>query len=97
MRLLGLAAKAGKLVFGTDMVCEAMRGGKILLVAEAGDTSANTHKKINDKCAFYSVPHIRLEADMVSLGAALGKSGGTAAVGVTDASFASGIEKLMNE
>lgn len=98
VRLLGLAAKAGKLVFGTDMVCESLRSKKrILLVVESGDSSDNTHKKITDKCAYYGAKHLRLSADTETLGAALGKMGGIAVVGVIDASFASGIEKLMNE
>ncbi len=95
IRLLGLAAKAGKLVYGTEMVCETLRTRKkILLVVEAADTSANTHKKITDKCEYYGVKYLRLEADMVTLGNSLGK-GGTAVVGVADPSFAAGIEKLM--
>ncbi len=96
IRLLGLAAKAGKLVYGTEMVCEALRNRKkVLLVAEASDTSANTHKKITDKCEYYGVKHLRLDADMVTLGHSLGKRSGTAVVGVTDPSFATGIEKIM--
>ncbi len=95
IRLLGLAAKAGKLVYGTEMVCESLRNRKkILLVVEASDTSANTHKKITDKCAYYGVKHLRLEADMLRLGESLGKKSGTAVVGVTDPSFAAGIENL---
>lgn len=98
VRLLGLAAKAGKLVYGTDMVCEGLRAKKrILLVVESGDSSENTHKKISDKCSYYGVKHIRLSTDTEGLGAALGKRGGLAAVGVVDASFASGIATLMNE
>ena len=98
VRLLGLAAKAGKLIFGTDMVCEDLRSKKrILLVVESGDSSENTHKKIGDKCAYYSVKHIRLSTDTETLGAALGKRGGIAAVGVADASFAAGIGSLIHE
>lgn len=98
VRLLGLAAKAGKLVYGTDMVCEGLRAKKrILLVVESGDSSENTHKKITDKCAYYGVKHVRLSLDTERFGAALGKHGGLAAVGVTDASFASGIQSLLNE
>lgn len=98
VRLLGLAARAGKLVYGTDMVCEALRVKKrILLVVESGDSSENTHKKIADKCAYYGTRHVRLSTSTEWLGASLGKRGGIAAVGVTDASFASGIESLIHE
>ena len=98
VRLLGLAAKAGKLVYGTDMVCEGLRVKKrILLVVESGDSSENTHKRIVDKCAYYGAKHIRLSLGTDGLGAALGKHGGIAVVGVTDASFAAGIGSLIHE
>ena len=83
---LGLCARARKLVMGTPMVCETMRSGKppVLAVLEASDTSAGTHKKLTDKCAYYRVPLYRLTADTERLGRAIGKSGSVAAVGLTD-------------
>ena len=83
---LGLCARARKLVMGTPMVCEAMRDKRtpVVAVLEASDTSAGTHKKLTDKCAFYGVPHYRLTADTQQLGHAVGKAGAVAAVGVTD-------------
>ena len=83
---LGLCARARKLVMGTPMVCEAMRDQKnpVVAVLEASDTSANTHKRLTDKCAFYGVPHFRVTADTARLGRAVGKSGAVAAVGLTD-------------
>ena len=54
--LLGLAARAGKLIYGTPMVCDALREGKkVFYVFRAAGTSENTHKKIGDKCKFYNV------------------------------------------
>ena len=45
------------------MVCDAMRAGKrIFLVLEAGDSSANTHKRITDRCTYYKIPHVRIDA-----------------------------------
>lgn len=86
---LGLCARARKLVTGTPMVCEAMRGGRppVLVVLEAADTSPNTHKKLSDKCTYYSVPLFRLATDTEGLGRAVGKRGVVAAVGVTDESL----------
>lgn len=87
LRSLGLCVRAGKTVFGTPMVCEAMRkGGKQapVLVIEAGDTSENTHKKLTDKCQFYGVRQIRLSCDGETLAAAVGKTGSLAAVAITD-------------
>ncbi len=84
---LGLCARAGALVFGTPMVCEAMRkgGGKRpLLVLEACDTSDGTHKRLTDKCNSYAVRHVRLGVDGKTLAAALGKSASLAAVAICD-------------
>lgn len=85
---LGLCAKAGKLIYGTQMIVEAMQKGKrIFLVVEAMDTSDNTHKKITDKCKFYGVEKIRMDFDGAALGSAVGKSSSLAAVAITDEGF----------
>ena len=90
--MAGLAVKAGKVIFGTPMVCDAMRAGKtIYLVIEANDTSANTHKRVTDKCAYYGVPHIRIDADTGEFARALGKSGDLAVVAVPDRGFSDAI------
>ncbi|MBR0442794.1 MAG: 50S ribosomal protein L7ae [Clostridia bacterium] len=84
---LGLCARAGALVFGTTMVCEAMRTGgkkKPLLVLEASDTSGGTHKRLTDKCTTYATRHVRLACDGQTLAAALGKSASLAAVAICD-------------
>ena len=94
---LGLCARARKLVMGTPMVCEALRDKKspVIAVLEASDTSANTHKKLSDKCGFYGVPLYRLTADTVGLGRAVGKTGAVAAVGVTDANLYNALAKHL--
>ena len=85
---LGLCAKAGKLIYGVPMIIEAMqKKKKVYLVIEAGDTSNNTHKKITDKCSFYGVEKIRIEADGGELASRIGKSSSLAAVAITDESF----------
>ena len=97
---LGLCARARKLVMGTPMVCEAMRDKRASVVAvlEASDTSAGTHKKLTDKCAFYGVPHYRLTASTQQLGHAVGKTGAVAAVGVTDENLYKALaDKLLKE
>lgn len=83
---LGLCARARALAVGTPLVCEALRtgDGRVLCVLEAADTSANTHKRLTDKCLYYHVPLYRLEATGAALGLAIGKTGFVAAVGVTD-------------
>ena len=94
---VGLCAKAGRLICGTDQICDAMRKGNKapVLVLEASDTSANTHKRLTDRCTFYSVRHIQIEADAVMLGEAVGKHSAIAAVGIVDDGFRTAIEKKL--
>ena len=94
--LLGLAARAGKLVYGTPMVCDALKDKKkIYYVFRAKGCSENTHKRISDRCKFYEVQLIDVELDIVEFAHKLGKSGELAVVALTDASFAEGIKKLL--
>ena len=95
---LGLCAKAGKLIFGTPMIIDAIQKGKrIYLVLEACDTSENTHKKISDKCNFYGVKKIRIDCAGATLSESVGKSSMLAAVAITDESFYKMVSKYFNE
>ncbi len=85
LHALGLCAKARKLISGTPMVCEALRGAKKpCLVLEAAGNSQATAKRIADKCAYYGVLHIRAEIDGETLASAIGKTGRVAVVAITD-------------
>ena len=82
---LGLCAKAGKLVYGVPMVCEALKKQKsVVAVFSAADNSPNSAKRLFDRCAFYSVPLYTLSIDGNTLSSAVGKSGKLAALAVTD-------------
>ncbi|MBR2381570.1 MAG: ribosomal L7Ae/L30e/S12e/Gadd45 family protein [Clostridia bacterium] len=95
---LGLSSKAGKLIYGVPMIIEAMqKGKKVYLVIEAGDTSDNTHKKITDKCLFYGVEKIRIDADGGELASRIGKSSSLAAVAITDESFYKMVSKNISD
>ena len=48
LSLLGLAAKAGKVVSGEFATENAVKSGKAFLVLTAEDASNNTRKKFND-------------------------------------------------
>lgn len=93
---LGLCVRAGKVIFGVPMICEAMRRGETVSVWEAGDTSGNTHKRIADKCSFYQIKHIQLKTDGGRLASALGKSGVLAAIALTDESMSRMAEKNIS-
>ena len=95
--LIGICKKAGKTVVGVPMICEHLQKyrqkrpigseGEIeLIVIEASDTSANTHKKITDKCIYYKVKHLKIESTCEILGNAVGK-GAVAAVAIADKGF----------
>lgn len=83
---VGLCRKAGKLIIGTDAVCQALRAGKKPCgVLTANDISQNTNKRLHDKCNTYGVPLWQLPATGEALAHAVGKSAKTAAVAVTEA------------
>lgn len=96
---LGMSVKAGGIVFGVPMICEALgsqkKGRYPLIVFEASDTSDNTHKRICDKCAFYGVRHVRLEIDGETLSEALGKRSMLGAVALTDENLLRLVEKYV--
>ena len=96
---LGLCARARGLVYGTPMVCEALRAKqKPKLVVEAGGNSQNTSKRIADKCSFYGVRQITLPTDCEQLALTVGKRGAAvAAVGITEEHLATAIEELYND
>ena len=83
---LGLCRKAGKLICGTPLICEALRsdGKKPYAVIMASDNSENTQKKLRDKCGFYGVELTTPDLDGDQLGRAIGKSGRISAVAITD-------------
>ena len=53
---VGLCAKAGAVVCGTPLICEALRKkNPPVLVLLASDAAKNAEKKLTDKCGFYGV------------------------------------------
>lgn len=86
---LGLCAKAGALIYGVPMICEAMKKGKpVLLVLAAKDNAQNSAKRLSDRCAFYDARLVTAPVDGEALAHAVGKSARLAAVAVTDENLA---------
>lgn len=85
LQRLGLATRAGAIVFGEALYTDLSRK-KIALVILAEDASANTRKKVHDKCTTYQVPVVTL-ATKAALGHAIGKSD-VAAIGITNVNIA---------
>jgi ribosomal protein L7Ae-like RNA K-turn-binding protein len=96
--MLGLSKRAGAAITGTPMVIAALKEKKIQIVFYPSDASANTQKKITDKCAFYGVPCVKTERTSVEIGNAVGKLGAVCAVGITDKNFSNELSTLnLNE
>ena len=99
LRALGLCRRAGALVSGTPMICDALRDGKRkpLMVLMASDVSEGTKKKLTDKCAFYETRLVTLATGGEDLAKAVGKTGFLASVAVTDKNLAELVKKSLGE
>ncbi|KXG43424.1 YlxQ family RNA-binding protein [Tepidibacillus infernus] len=91
--MLGLAARAGKVISGEELVIKGIQKGKVTFVILSGDASDNTSKKVKDKCSFYQVPY-RVIFNREELGHAIGKSS-RVVVGITDYGFSKQLENLV--
>jgi len=90
--LLGLAARAGTLVYGTDLVRRAVRDGRVHLVVVATDISDNTRQKLEPLLERRSIARID-GPDRAALGAAVGRAS-LSAVGVQDERFAARLKEV---
>jgi len=95
LALLGLAARAGAVVAGTQRVREALRDGHVRFAIVAGDASENSRDRIVPALVDRGVP-VTAAFDRTRLGAAIGRSA-VSAIGVTDGSFARRLLGLMGE
>ena len=97
LSMLGLCRRAGAVIIGTDLVTKALPSGKVKLVIYAGDASANTEKKITDKCKFYNAKCIKLTYGGGEIAHAIGKESTVSVVGVTDGNFARELDLLISK
>jgi len=95
LRLLGLAARAGAVLSGTERVREAARSGALQFVLVADDISANTRDKLIPLLTSKSVPY-REMATRAVLGDAVGRAPASA-LGITDAGLARKVEQLLGQ
>ncbi|WP_160719966.1 YlxQ family RNA-binding protein [Bacillus sp. USDA818B3_A] len=94
MSLLGLANRARKIISGEELALKEIRNNKAKLVLLAKDASANTTKKITDKCNSYHVP-LKFVEDRYLLGQAIGKEA-RVVVAVLDHGFAKKLVTLLD-
>lgn len=90
--LLGLAARAGKVAAGADVVELAVLSGRAGVVLLAGDAAARTAERFEELCRHHLVPAAALAAegrgvDRAALGRLVGRAP-TAVVAVVDNGFA---------
>lgn len=93
LRLLGLAARAGSVLPGTERAREAIRAGNARLVLVAGDISGNTHEKLVPLLQARGIPYV-VGFDRERLGAAVGRAP-LSAVAVTDRLLAARLAELL--
>lgn len=92
--MLGISAKAGKVVSGTDIVIEKMKKKQVKLVIVAQDASEKTKKEMLFKCNEYNV-QIIFCGDIDSNSKAIGKSN-RAIIGILDKGLADSIIKSIS-
>ncbi|MFW5893228.1 MAG: L7Ae/L30e/S12e/Gadd45 family ribosomal protein [Bacillota bacterium] len=90
--LLGLAARAGGVIDGSERVLAALRKSHKPIVFLASDAGGNTAKKIHDKCAFYQI-ELNERFTKEALSKAVGKKNRTV-LAVTDQRFVKPLCKL---
>ena len=95
LQLLGLATRARMIVTGEELAIREVRNGKAHLVIVSNDASANTVKKITDKCTFFNVEK-HVFGSREDLGHAIGKES-RVILAITDAGFAKKLSELLNE
>lgn len=94
-QLLGLATRARMIITGEELVIRDIQAGNAKLVIVSNDASANTSKKMNDKCTFYNVEK-HVFGSREDLGHAIGKDS-RVVLALTDAGFAKKLSELLNE
>ena len=93
LRMLGLARRAGKVVFGTPLSLQALHKGHARLLIVCEEASAQTKKKMHTQAVFYRIPLIVLSMPQEEFSHLLGKQAPVVSVAVTDDGFATELLK----
>lgn len=95
LQMLGLATRARMTTSGEGMAVTEVRSGNAKLVILSDDASANTSKKLHDKCNSYDVD-LRVFGTRFELGHAIGKTE-RVVIAVNDQGFAKKLLSLIDE
>ena len=90
--LLGLSTRAGKLIFGTDAVKEAILKRKIKLVIIAEDCSEKSKQSFIQFCEKMDVEYL-IFGNILENSKAIGKEN-RAIIGIKDKNISDGIKKI---
>lgn len=93
--MLGLAARAGAVVPGTDRVREAARSDNLHFVLIASDLSDNSRDKLLPLLNARQIPYA-IVSDRDALGGAVGRAP-LSALGITEKKLAARVVELLNE
>ncbi len=92
LNILGLARAAKGIVDGETLI-KKISSKEVTLVLIANDASANTKKRITDKCNYYEIPYYIVD-DSETISKAIGKVN-RMAVGISNQGFAKKIKELI--
>lgn len=96
LSMLGLSRRAGAVIIGTDLVTKSLPSKNVKVVFYSADSSANTKKRITDKCSFYGVNCVEIDTPSDKIGKALGKEASVCVLGITNDSFSNQLKLLAS-
>ena len=92
--LIGLATRAGKVVFGSEATMEAIERKKVRLVLVAGDAADRTKENFTFKCEKTGIPVVAIST-IDEISKAIGKSN-KAVIGIKEKNLVNEILKIIN-
>lgn len=95
--MLGLASKAGTLVFGTDLVADAVRSGKCGAVFTANDASRGTLKRILNFCSECDINVFETGLSKSELAHCVGKTKDISVVATRNSNFEAAVSNLCEQ
>ncbi len=94
---LGLAARAKKLTFGTELTMEAADSGGLYLVILSKEASQNTLKKVKRSCAENGISVYELDIDAQRLASSVGKKRPIMTLGIIDENFMNLVQRTITD
>lgn len=95
LNLLGLMARAGKIVTGEDLIIKNIRENKLSLLLIATDCGKATTKKLCDKADYYNVKTLTCFTTQ-EISQSIGKNN-RVAIGITDIGFSKKLIEIVNQ